>query len=88
MSGTEVRLSGIHLPYSKSWLYRIYRDTDTFDSFTSSVKLTAQQMLDVESGYRESLDGYVLGGVDLDVQEIPRQQAKRVRMTRAAEDQS
>lgn len=54
-----IHLSGTQLPYSSKWFYRARADDGDFtDSFVSSVKLTLQEMLDVQSYYAGSLDGY------------------------------
>jgi len=61
MNGTspEVHLSGTKVPYSHSWMYKVYIDGTLHDMIVSKQKWSALQMLEVESMYRESLVGFI-----------------------------
>lgn len=57
-----VFISGKELPFTSppKWWYKVsVQDSSFTDSFVSTVKLTAQEMLDVQSYYAESLNDYL-----------------------------
>lgn len=58
----EVYVSGVRIPYTHDWLYRVYVDGAEKEQINSTVKWTPQEMLDVQGYYTEALTGYILGG--------------------------
>ena len=65
LSKPEVYVSGSKLPYTSQYLYRVAIEGRETLEINSTRKWTAQEILDVQSYYRESLTGYVLGGEPL-----------------------
>jgi hypothetical protein len=58
----EVHVSGIQLPYTKQWMYRVSVDGSVKDEINSTRKWTPQEMFDVQGYYTESLTGYIFSG--------------------------
>jgi hypothetical protein len=55
-----IKISGFKLPYMQQWLYTI-NDLDSelrVDRFTSSEKLSLEQLVDTERTYAQSLAGF------------------------------
>lgn len=55
----KTTLQGTKIPFTQKWYYTLYLENGVaYDSFVSTKKLDAEEMISVQVGYSEALDAY------------------------------